>query len=1256
MGSSTKPNLIMALTSHHCSLRCQDVVYIFKEMPVERRNVVASFSHVIDDIPVHSRINEGTAAGTENSNVSNSEARVPREANIHISLDVPGAALPSIDHLAPCGLTRKASIIRQWQKETSTEALKHLVCAICSVKVIAIQSNWVDSASVNLSLLRNDLLDECLRPTEYDFFVYERALLDPRGLQYTDRLGHMRVCDACYKSLGDEKMPKFALSNWLYYAREQLPLPVKNAFNDATIFDKMMISKARCNSICCKFSLSKNEEFTPQNDSVLARARKGIRGNVLVSPLNVIQMNNVLPPGPQTIQDTMCAMFVSDTMPSRSTIKRFSPILVRKSRIKSMISFLLAHNGHYQLSDGLQFSQSNLDALFDQGEDEGLASSVHVGHLPHNDAVEGATSDYTPRNIDLESLHSTVDDEILMENVGYTDGDDSPASYHAMKEAALRHCLQSKPFLVSASGASPLPDYNNPAILTWLFPHLDPWGIGGFHHPGRARRLSMEEQVSHLLKTADSPFERDPEFSFVFFNVLRKSMVSKSLRFCTPQATHRLIVQNLMSINPEVLIQMNKLCKDDPRFKPETEEQKKAFGLLQSLRLVAKHVPGSDGYKIMMRNQIRGMINHRATPTLFITLSPSDVDNPIVRLFTGEDIIIEDICRGEDMSSWKRKLLAAHNPGACALFFDLIITKFIEIVLRYKSSDGPGLFGTCDAYFATVEAQGKGTLHCHMLVWLNGHLSPQELRDTMTNSEEYKNRVFQWLESSIKCEFPYSEASPTIQSDRAERVLHKDTGNPHPAVIAAPRIPEKEDEMNDFWIHFKEYVNLLLYKYNWHEHQPTCWKYLKRGQEKIDANCRMGMNGETRPSTSLDPATASILLRRLHPKIASHSDVATFILQCNTDLKFVGSGEAAKSFLYYVTDYITKSSLQVHVGMAALSYAIKKIYSKTPDVLASGSENQTCGAVITAVNAMMGRHEISQPQVMSYLIGGGDHYTSEVFTVINWGLISGAVRAFWADVEDNMAESYRPEPTVNVQSDAQARITVSNQLLNYQFRSVNPNFNDLNLYDFGAYTKKVSHTSGVDISTRSGCFNGRGHPQQHSHLLSIRSVEHVPVLLGPSFANPSTSEDAREKWSRDMLILFKPWRNPDELKTRDATWCQAFDAYQHNFSPRSQKIIKNMTVLTECSDARHIRPHAEQANDPEANLNTDHENAEANDTTEHMTLYPDDLDPYTFGIFTVASTNLDPSTDHADQRDKHLIQKIGPEVHLWQLPEAFKDR
>jgi hypothetical protein len=66
-----------------------------------------------------------------------------------------------------------------------------------------------------------------------------------------------------------------------------------------------------------------------------------------------------------------------------------------------------------------------------------------------------------------------------------------------------------------------------------------------------------------------------------------------------------------------------------------------------------------------------------------VTLNPSDVDNAIVRLFSGEDINVEDEMRGEDLNHWKRKLVAAKNPAACALFFDKVITNFINIVLKY---------------------------------------------------------------------------------------------------------------------------------------------------------------------------------------------------------------------------------------------------------------------------------------------------------------------------------------------------------------------------------------------------------------------------------------------------------------------------------------------------------------------------------------------------------------------------------------------
>lgn len=35
-----------------------------------------------------------------------------------------------------------------------------------------------------------------------------------------------------------------------------------------------------------------------------------------------------------------------------------------------------------------------------------------------------------------------------------------------------------------------------------------------------------------------------------------------------------------------------------------------------------------------------------------------------------------------------------------------------------------GIFGTVKAYYGCVEAQGRGTLHCHMMVWLEGGLDP----------------------------------------------------------------------------------------------------------------------------------------------------------------------------------------------------------------------------------------------------------------------------------------------------------------------------------------------------------------------------------------------------------------------------------------------------------------------------------------------------------------------------------------------------
>lgn len=197
-----------------------------------------------------------------------------------------------------------------------------------------------------------------------------------------------------------------------------------------------------------------------------------------------------------------------------------------------------------------------------------------------------------------------------------------------------------------------------------------------------------------------------------------------------------------MSINPASLRDLAEKFERDSNYKPTLEAEKEVMRTLEKLNVVCKDLPGSSSYKQCRRNEIRGLINCHGALALFITINPTDIHHPLVQLFAGECIALEDPDIADRLSLIQKKILVAKNPAAAALFFDSMMRDFIEVILGYGNSDSPGLFGKCKAYYGMVEAQGKGTLHCHILVWLIGHLSPQALRDKMNNDPSFKERMF----------------------------------------------------------------------------------------------------------------------------------------------------------------------------------------------------------------------------------------------------------------------------------------------------------------------------------------------------------------------------------------------------------------------------------------------------------------------------------------------------------------------------------
>ncbi|KAH9850103.1 hypothetical protein C2E23DRAFT_736065, partial [Lenzites betulinus] len=596
----------------------------------------------------------------------------------------------NFDYLEIANMELRRAIISEWQQTMSTAALTTVVCAVCARDTNISSIVFVKPRKVDFALLCNPLLPDNLQPSSYNRVAYGGAILHPKGLTNIDGLGDLRICKECRSDLARPRMPRFALANWLYYGLEKLPNSVSDAFRRATPVERILVSRARASKISYKFSelpghvMYKKPAVTSQ---------RCVKGNIAIHPQDTTSFNEVLPPSAESIRDTVCAVFVGQTKPDLQTIRQLTPILVRKSRVRIMIEFLVAHNPHYRVGETFKgFSKSNLDNLFGpgtQGVDEDVLCSMEIGHIGRSDGVEGATSSYIPGQ---EDGPAKDEEGVLMENVGYTDNDDTPVNYRRMTMVALAHCLADGRFLKVQAGSKLIPDFRNPNLLSWLFPHLDPWGIGGFHKHERFTPLTMAQQLKYLLSVHDSPFRKDPDFAFVYYNILQKKAVYDSVTFRVSGHERESVVQQLLKVDVVVLNRLIAAFKENPHYKCKNAEESSILKLLLKVNAVSHDLPGSNGYKIALRNQIRGLINDEGTPTLFITLNPSDRDHPLVRLYAGDEIVLEDAMQGEELSRWKRTIYAAENPAACAKFFDTMMTNFISTVLRYGRS-GRGLFG-----------------------------------------------------------------------------------------------------------------------------------------------------------------------------------------------------------------------------------------------------------------------------------------------------------------------------------------------------------------------------------------------------------------------------------------------------------------------------------------------------------------------------------------------------------------------------------
>jgi hypothetical protein len=189
------------------------------------------------------------------------------------------------------------------------------------------------------------------------------------------------------------------------------------------------------------------------------------------------------------------------------------------------------------------------------------------------------------------------------------------------------------------------------------------------------------------------------------------------------------------------------------------EDEQCVLHLMKEVQVITSQVPGSAHARAHMQNEICSLMCKCGLPNFYVTINPADVYNPLVKFLTGAEIDIDKLLPEEVPKFYDQSILVAWNPAVAAKFFNIYMKAFIKCLLQFKGKRTDlheGILGTVSAYYRCIKAQGRGALHCHMLISLEDGLNPNEIKDQVLQNDEqsFKEHLLQYLEDTISIHIP----------------------------------------------------------------------------------------------------------------------------------------------------------------------------------------------------------------------------------------------------------------------------------------------------------------------------------------------------------------------------------------------------------------------------------------------------------------------------------------------------------------------
>jgi len=510
----------------------------------------------------------------------------------------------------------------------------------------------------------------------------------------------LAICDKCHRSLRKNRIPANALIN--HYCGI-----VPECLRNLTAIEEILLSQYQLKAKIFKI-------YGHYYESQLK-----IVGNVISFQQSMDQLLKCLPDTNQL--KSIRVIFVGSKL-KKSDLQRI--FHVRKEKIKKALVWLQKNNPLYK------------DILIDEFE---------INKLPENDIPNDVIFDIIEKDLNNEESNNNLDninldDYIHLDKAEYQDFFTSVIiNSNEPNEKDLKE--QINDIIYVKRGKIPIQEFNNKNYLLGNYPCLYPYGIGSFSS-FKIDKISFREYIVNKMLQSYPNFLENKTFMFCTFNILQRqeSRIQKNL-FCK-RKNYLYLKSKIDELTIEKLANLKLDITQSKTLKSSSVE----FKVLQQIFYGMSKVQGSKSALRDRRREIYSYMMYFGLPHFWITINPSDTNNPLFFFICGERIDSEYF---KEANYKHRMKILAKYPFLQALFFQKLYSHFIEDILCYGRVNG--LLGELMAYFVMIEAQGRGSLHGHGLFWLANMLCAEQLK-LLIKTEWFYTKLINYLDHSIFCD------------------------------------------------------------------------------------------------------------------------------------------------------------------------------------------------------------------------------------------------------------------------------------------------------------------------------------------------------------------------------------------------------------------------------------------------------------------------------------------------------------------------